>query len=164
MNLQYLPAIQHKKDCFSSSNAHLFWHTDCKDMQHYTSLLVINHSKLQPAAQIAAKRRRLARILPQTVPRPRDSQIGCFGCIYLYLCSLRFCFVIVFVPSPLYFDAYFTWDVLFVCVYLYLCSLRFYFLWYLYFPVCILTHILLEMAPKSRDSQIGCCLLPGGPT
>ena len=45
-------------------------------MQHFASLLVINHSKLQPAAQIAAKRRRLVRILPQTVPRPRDSQIG----------------------------------------------------------------------------------------
>ena len=144
MNIQYLRAIQHKKDCFCDKQctpilAHI--------LQNYASLLVINHSKLQPAAQIAAKRRRLARILPQTVPRPRDSQIGCFGCIYLYLCSLRFCFVSVFVPSPLYFDAYFTWDVLFVCVYLYLCSLRFYLLWYLYFPVCILTHILLEMVP-----------------
>ena len=35
---------------------------------------------------------------------------------------------------------------------------------YLYFASCILTHISLEMVPRSRDSQIGCCLLPEGPT
>ena len=51
-------------------------------------------------------------------------------------------------------------DVLFVYMYLYLCSLHFVLLSFLYFPSCILTHILLEMVPRSRDSQIGCCLLP----
>ena len=66
--------------CYSTQKG-LFFDKQCTPilahiLQNYASLLVINHSKLQPAAQIAAKRRRLARIWPQTFPRPRDSQIG----------------------------------------------------------------------------------------
>ena len=32
MNVRYLPSIHYKKNCFSTSNAHLFWHSSCKDM------------------------------------------------------------------------------------------------------------------------------------
>ena len=88
-------------------------HTSCNDMQYFTFLLVINHSKLQPAAQIAAKRRRLARILPQTVPRPRDSQIGWrFVCLYVFVfvfSAFLFCYRFCTFPLVFWHIFYLRW-------------------------------------------------------
>ena len=121
---------------------YISWHKNCKDMQYFTFLLVINHSKLQPAAQIAAKRRRLARILPQTVRRPRDSQIGwCFFCfIYIYVYIYLFCYRICTFPLVFRHIFYLRWlrFCLFICICICTCVLCvFVLLSYLNFPFCI---------------------------
>ena len=207
-----------KRIVFVTSNAHLFWHTSCKTMPLSWWSIIANYSlprRLRPkedAWHVFGHRRsqdpgipklanvlfvymylylcsvrfcfvivfvlpfcNLTHILPEMLQRPRDSQISwCFVCLFICICICVLCVIVLL--SYLYFP-YCIWHIfyqrwlqdlgipklvhvfLFTCICT--CVLRiFVFLSYLYF---VLTHILPELVPISRDSQIGCCLLPEAP-
>ena len=92
MNVRYLTSIHYKKNCFWTSNAHLFWHSSCKDMPPSWWSIIANYSlprRLRPkedALHVFCHRR------SQDPGIPKLADVFCLYVFVLVFCAFLFCY------------------------------------------------------------------------